>query len=107
MLSGAYLYSGGEESVLVFWQVDSNHKQFKPRLGAPIAHICNSDDDALIAVSHVDNGNKNWSFCMSCVACYINISMFSVINLVSAVDLSVVNVVQGLTRGIGIAIFLS
>ncbi|XP_046846003.1 WD repeat-containing protein 75-like [Xenia sp. Carnegie-2017] len=73
---GAYLYSGGEESVLVFWQVDSNHKQFKPRLGAPIAHICNSDDDALIAVSHVDN----------------------VINLVSAVDLSVVNVVQGLTR---------
>ncbi|CAB3987441.1 WD repeat-containing 75 [Paramuricea clavata] len=73
---GAYLYSGGEESVLVFWQIDSNHKQFKPRLGAPIAHICNSQDDTVIAVCHTDN----------------------VINLVSAVDLSVVNVVQGLAR---------
>ncbi|XP_028415073.1 WD repeat-containing protein 75-like [Dendronephthya gigantea] len=73
---GAYLYSGGEESVLVFWQVDTSHKQFKPRLGAPIAHICNNQDDTVIAVCHTDN----------------------VVNLVSAVDLSVVNVVQGLAR---------
>ena len=56
--SGAYLYSGGEESVLVFWQIDSNHKQFKPRLGAPIAHICNSQDDTVIAVCHTDNGKN-------------------------------------------------
>ena len=73
---GGYLYSGGEESVLVFWQVDTNHKQFKPRLGAPIAQISNSPDDTVVAVCHADN----------------------VINLVSAVDLSVVNVVQGLAR---------
>jgi hypothetical protein len=53
---GGYLYSGGEESVLVFWQVDTNHKQFKPRLGAPIAHICNNQDDTVIAVCHTDNG---------------------------------------------------
>jgi hypothetical protein len=56
--SGAYLYSGGEESVLVFWQLDTNHKQFKPRLGAPIAHVCNSQDDTVIAVCHTDNGTN-------------------------------------------------
>ena len=56
VFSGAYLYSGGEEAVLVFWQVDTNHKQFKPRLGVPIAHICNSQDDTMIAVCHIDNG---------------------------------------------------
>ena len=55
---GGYLYSGGEESVLVFWQVDTNHKQFKPRLGAPIAQICNSPDDTVIAVCHADNGKN-------------------------------------------------
>lgn len=52
------MYSGGEESVLVFWQVDTEHKQFKPRLGAPISHICNSQDDTVIAVCHSDNGEN-------------------------------------------------
>ena len=59
IFSGAYLYSGGEESVLVFWQVDTNHKQFKPRLGAPISRICNSEEDTVIAVSHTDNGKNH------------------------------------------------
>lgn len=55
---GSYILSGGEESVLVLWQFKTHHKQFLPRLGAPIKHICSSSDDTLIAVSHMDNGKR-------------------------------------------------
>lgn len=34
--NGAYLLSGGEEAVLVIWQIASRHKEFVPRIGAPI-----------------------------------------------------------------------
>lgn len=34
--NGAYLLSGGEEAVLVIWQVHTGKKEFIPRLGAPI-----------------------------------------------------------------------
>ena len=34
--NGAYLLSGGEEAVLVVWQIDSGRKEFVPRLGAAI-----------------------------------------------------------------------
>ena len=34
--NGAYLLSGGEEAVLVVWQIESRHKEFVPRIGAPI-----------------------------------------------------------------------
>ena len=34
--NGAYLLSGGEEAVLVIWQLHSGKKEFVPRLGAPI-----------------------------------------------------------------------
>lgn len=34
--NGAYLLSGGEESVLVIWQLHSGKKEFVPRVGAPI-----------------------------------------------------------------------
>ncbi|KAJ3909392.1 WD40 repeat-like protein [Lentinula edodes] len=37
--NGAYLLSGGEESVLVIWQLHSGKKEFVPRLGAPIQTI--------------------------------------------------------------------
>lgn len=37
--NGAYLLSGGEESVLVVWQLHTGKKEFIPRLGAPIATI--------------------------------------------------------------------
>ncbi|KAJ3787132.1 WD40-repeat-containing domain protein [Lentinula aff. detonsa] len=37
--NGAYLLSGGEESVLVIWQLHSGRKEFVPRLGAPIQTI--------------------------------------------------------------------
>lgn len=37
--NGAYLLSGGEEAVLVVWQIESRHKEFVPRIGAPIQAI--------------------------------------------------------------------
>lgn len=36
---GAYVLSGGEEAVLVLWQVDTGHRQFLPRLGGPIRSV--------------------------------------------------------------------
>jgi NET1-associated nuclear protein 1 (U3 small nucleolar RNA-associated protein 17) len=37
--NGAYLLSGGEEAVLVVWQLHSGKKEFVPRVGAPILSI--------------------------------------------------------------------
>ena len=37
--NGAYLLSGGEESVLVIWQLHSGKREYVPRLGAPISTI--------------------------------------------------------------------
>ncbi|KAL0569498.1 NET1-associated nuclear protein 1 [Marasmius crinis-equi] len=37
--NGAYLLSGGEEAVLVIWQLHSGKKEFVPRVGAPIQTI--------------------------------------------------------------------
>eukprot|EP00899_Mesostigma_viride_P012762 jgi/Mesvir1/21487/Mv03937-RA.1 len=41
---GEYLLSGGEEAVLVIWQLQSNAKNFLPRLGAPILAISATRD---------------------------------------------------------------
>ncbi|KAF7307053.1 WD40 repeat-like protein [Mycena indigotica] len=37
--NGAYLLSGGEESVLVIWQLHSGKREYVPRLGSPIKTI--------------------------------------------------------------------
>ncbi|KZP28826.1 WD40 repeat-like protein [Athelia psychrophila] len=37
--NGAYLLSGGEESVLVIWQLHTGKKEFVPRLGAPLTSV--------------------------------------------------------------------
>ncbi|KIJ66298.1 hypothetical protein HYDPIDRAFT_174438 [Hydnomerulius pinastri MD-312] len=37
--NGAYLLSGGEESVLVIWQLHSGKREFVPRVGSPIKNI--------------------------------------------------------------------
>ncbi|KAI0315260.1 WD40 repeat-like protein [Amylostereum chailletii] len=37
--NGAYLLSGGEESVLVIWQLHTGKKEFVPRVGAPISSV--------------------------------------------------------------------
>lgn len=37
--NGAYLLSGGEEAVLVIWQLHSGKKEYVPRVGSPIVHV--------------------------------------------------------------------
>jgi NET1-associated nuclear protein 1 (U3 small nucleolar RNA-associated protein 17) len=37
--NGAYLLSGGEEAVLVIWQLHSEKKEFVPRVGSPIVSV--------------------------------------------------------------------
>jgi NET1-associated nuclear protein 1 (U3 small nucleolar RNA-associated protein 17) len=54
--NGSYLMSGGEESVLVIWQLHSGKREYVPRLGAPILTVAirNSDmndDEYLVGLS--------------------------------------------------------
>ncbi|KAF8578728.1 WD40 repeat-like protein [Ramaria rubella] len=37
--NGSYLLSGGEEAVLVIWQLHTGKREFVPRLGAPIVSV--------------------------------------------------------------------
>lgn len=58
--NGAYLLSGGEESVLVIWQLQNAHREFVPRLGSPIEHVTivpqTADSDPGYLVSLADGG---------------------------------------------------
>ncbi|KAH9065814.1 WD40 repeat-like protein [Lactarius vividus] len=49
--NGAYLLSGGEESVLVIWQIHSGKREFVPRVGAPINSV---------AISQTQNGQEEY-----------------------------------------------
>ncbi|KIJ54655.1 hypothetical protein M422DRAFT_24559 [Sphaerobolus stellatus SS14] len=54
--NGAYLLSGGEEAVLVIWQLHSGKREFVPRVGAPISTISvashqTSDEEYLLVLS--------------------------------------------------------
>ncbi|KAI1317106.1 hypothetical protein EDD11_008993 [Mortierella claussenii] len=71
---GSYLLSGGEESVLVIWQLQTGHKQFLPRLGSEIKHITVSPDQGLYAIGHQDNS----------------------VNVIRSVDLKIKTAIQGL-----------
>ena len=55
---GSYLLSGGEESVLVVWQVDTLKRQFRPRIGAKIRRIASSNTDKFISTVTSDNVMK-------------------------------------------------
>ncbi|KAL1916581.1 uncharacterized protein VTP21DRAFT_5772 [Calcarisporiella thermophila] len=52
---GRYLLSGGEEAVLVIWQLETGHRQFLPRLGSEIRTITISPDQRFYALGHMDN----------------------------------------------------
>lgn len=54
-MDGSYLLSGGEEGVLVLWQLQTRHKDFLPRLGSHIVSISVSPDQTLMALGHQDN----------------------------------------------------
>lgn len=49
------LYSGGEEGVLVLWQLSTGTKSFLPRLGAPAVSVVAADHIPLLCVSTLDN----------------------------------------------------
>lgn len=54
--NGAYLLSGGEEAVLVIWQLHSSRKEFVPRVGAPIVGLAVSkrkdgDEEYLLSLA--------------------------------------------------------
>lgn len=77
---GSYLYSGGEEAVLVVWQVETRRTRFLPRLGAAIQFVSCSANSLFIALSHKDN----------------------IIQLVSGHQLEVERMVGGLIKTTGI-----
>ena len=54
-IDGSYALTGGEEAVCVVWQLHTAHKQFIPRLKAPILHITVSPDGKYYALSQADN----------------------------------------------------
>ncbi|KAH6577753.1 hypothetical protein BASA81_014304 [Batrachochytrium salamandrivorans] len=52
---GTILISGGDESVLVLWQLETGNKQFFPRMGSEILSIGISSDQMLYSIGHKDN----------------------------------------------------
>jgi len=52
---GSLLLSGGNEGVLVLWQLATGAKDFLPRLGAPLTTIAVSPQSVLFAVACADN----------------------------------------------------
>ncbi|KAL4869633.1 hypothetical protein BDV12DRAFT_184968 [Aspergillus spectabilis] len=52
---GNYVLSGGHESVMVLWQLDTGRKQFLPHLSSPICNIVVSDSGNTYAVKLADN----------------------------------------------------
>lgn len=53
--SGAHMYSGGLEMVLVIWQLESGKKDWLPRLTAPIIGMSHTPDETLLAIRCSDN----------------------------------------------------
>ncbi|KAL2824726.1 hypothetical protein BDW59DRAFT_172669 [Aspergillus cavernicola] len=52
---GNYIISGGHESVMVLWQLDTGRKQFLPHLSSPISNIVVSGSGNSYAVKLADN----------------------------------------------------
>eukprot|EP00596_Hydrurales_sp_CCMP1899_P000374 CAMPEP_0119046284 /NCGR_PEP_ID=MMETSP1177-20130426/45607_1 /TAXON_ID=2985 /ORGANISM="Ochromonas sp, Strain CCMP1899" /LENGTH=937 /DNA_ID=CAMNT_0007019219 /DNA_START=394 /DNA_END=3207 /DNA_ORIENTATION=- len=52
---GRYMFSGGEEGVLVVWQLATGIKDFVPRLGAAITFLSASTKESRVAVTTGDN----------------------------------------------------
>ncbi|KAI5805010.1 quinon protein alcohol dehydrogenase-like superfamily [Geopyxis carbonaria] len=54
-LNGSYVVSGGAETVLVIWQLETGIKQYLPHLGAAVRNIVVSPGGASYAISLSDN----------------------------------------------------
>ena len=55
MHTGNYIISGGNESVMVQWQLDTGRKQFLPHLSSPICNIVVSPSGNSYAIKLADN----------------------------------------------------
>lgn len=56
-VDGTHMYTAGKECVLVKWDVDApQHRNFLPRVQAPIKHVAVSYDNLLVAISMANNG---------------------------------------------------
>ncbi|XP_064080852.1 WD repeat-containing protein 75-like [Macrobrachium nipponense] len=53
--TGAELYSGGAECVLVKWQITEGKKHFLPRLGMPIKYVVTDTKNNKIVCAHIDS----------------------------------------------------
>ena len=53
--SGNYLISGGYETVLVLWQLETGKKQFLPHLSAPVKNVLVSPSGSSYAIILADN----------------------------------------------------
>ncbi|CAN6454456.1 unnamed protein product [Victoria cruziana] len=52
---GAYLFSGGKEGVFVCWQLDTEKKNFLPRIGSQLLFFVESPAAGLSSISCADN----------------------------------------------------
>ncbi|XP_022693208.1 WD repeat-containing protein 75-like isoform X2 [Varroa jacobsoni] len=54
-MSGNFLYSVGAEGVLVRWDLESDERQFLPRLGMPIRQLAVAQNEKYVVCGHSDN----------------------------------------------------
>ena len=52
---GTHLLSGGEEGVMVVWQVTTHRSYFRPRLGSQITRVASGPKDQSFAISLQNN----------------------------------------------------
>ena len=92
------MLSGGEEAVLVLWQLATEQKHFRPRLGAPIVGVACCPGDQTYAISLQNNGDEYYNDNCS----YTVTFSFSVlaIQLVSGMDNEVSHTIVQLYRAL-------
>lgn len=54
-MSANFIYSAGSEGVLVRWDLESEERQFLPRLGMPIKQLAVAHNEKYVVCAHTDN----------------------------------------------------
>ena len=77
---GVYMLSGGEEGVLILWQIETRTQQFLPHLGSDIQYICTSPDQLTYILRLKDNSLR--------VVSAVNLTVKHSINGIQAVNVN-------------------